>query len=347
MSAKEKRILFVSDGSALAKELVEVFEDLNYSVLETKTAKEAAQKVTDGDPDIVVASMDGPAKGADLCKTLKEGKAKSPVPVVLMSSESNAEDLFRKHQKERTNAEAYVRLPVPPEDVVDWVERLVGLPSPPNGSKPSSARVESPSVGLDTDAAQLRKEKEELQEQIHFYEQQLAQVSVAGEKESREMDQVLKELQEDLDHQQKDKEKLREEIQLLKGEISQKEKELREKEKALGDAREEMQREKAEVERQLEEVRATFSDKEDKHKRAQNALREYYKPKIAKMTKLERTVSALEDELVKLSAEVKNRRDEVAELQKEGEKAKEALEAEKEKREKIREALEQTRKMME
>ncbi len=352
MASNIKRILLVDDEKGRSSELTSIFTELNYEVVAFRSASEALGKIKSLDIDTVVTSADGGSKGYDLCKSLRDASRTKQIPIVLLSGASDADSQFARHQKSASVANGYIKLPAPSEDIIDWVERLIGLPPPPPLNGHAAPDIHIPMLGggdeeLEKENATLRREQDELREQIHFLEQQLAHVSVAGEKESREMDQVLNDLQKDLEKARKEKDQLRDELQLSKGDLTRKDREIRDRESKIAEAKEEGEEERSNLRKEIEELRATFEESEEKHKRAQNALREYYKPKLASMAKMEKTVSVLEDELVKLSGDIKSHKDRATEAEKESRKAKEELETEKKKSEKIREALASTARLLE
>ncbi|HLG21121.1 MAG TPA: response regulator, partial [Bdellovibrionota bacterium] len=130
MQSGPKTILWVDPEAHRSGQLKSVLEELFYQVRSATSEKEAAQIVGHQTPDLVIASMDGEAKGQDLCRRLKGHGPTQHVPVILTSLSPDAEALFSRHQKEKGKADSYIKMPSPPEDVVDFVERLIGLPAP-------------------------------------------------------------------------------------------------------------------------------------------------------------------------------------------------------------------------
>jgi CheY-like chemotaxis protein len=314
-------------------------------VLRADSGDQASETFRTNEVDLVLASADGEGKGFDLCRAFRKRKKAEQLPIVLMSAAANAEEQFAQHKKQGLDASGWIQLPVPPEDIVDWVERLIGLPPLPEGAEGSDLSFpgrDGP-VGEATDArvVELKREMDALREQIHFYEQQLDQVSVTGEKESREMDQVLHDLQEDLEKERKTTTALQDELTLLKSGLGQKDKQAQEQEKRVGDLQEELRKETSRLKQELDSLRATFHDAQEKHKRAQNALREYYKPKILKVKKLEKTASGLEARVAESSEEIKALTSKVLEAEQENAKLKQELVTEREKGKKARDALKQ------
>ena len=83
-------------------------------------------------------------------------------PVVVLSQAGDAEERFAK-LKGKGGKEQYLKLPAPSEDVVDCVERLIGLPPPPNGSEGQElAFPERATAGVtsDREVVELRRELE-------------------------------------------------------------------------------------------------------------------------------------------------------------------------------------------
>ena len=356
MAHPSKKVLVVDGKEGSNRELNGILRDLNYEVLEAKSAKEALQLIEASTPDLLVASADGDSGGYDLCKKVRSNKTAKGLSVVILSAAKDADQLFQKFEKEKDRADAYIKLPSPSVDIVDWVERLVGLPSP-NGKKVAAFASEetvSVSVGKNEEKLirDLQNQVEELQEQIHFYQRQLDQVSVTGEKESREVDQVLHDLQEDLSKAQKAKDEVKEELRLIQTDLAHKDQELESRERVIGDLREESNREMGQLRKELEDVRASYNEKEEKHKRALNALREYYKPKVAKVALLKKDMLVLEQELESKKKDLEKMRraaetaaQEADKATEEKEELEEQLSAEQERAEKIKGALDEFNKL--
>jgi len=121
------RILLVEPESARGLELASIFRDLNYEVVPASSAKEASEAIKADGVDLLLASTDGECKGFDLCKTVRKGK-RPDLPVVLMGESKESESRFAKELNQGPTANGFILLPAATEDIVDWVERLVGLP---------------------------------------------------------------------------------------------------------------------------------------------------------------------------------------------------------------------------
>lgn len=305
-----KRVLYAHNDTPKDREHLEALRQLNYEVLAASNFEKAKEASKSGPWNLVVACGEGAVRGLDLCEHLQEQKATKGIPILVMGDTSASK---------KSNASGYVKTAAPTEELLDWVERLIGLPPPPDGDEPRHTLTPGP------DHRSFQKEIEELQEKVAYYQQQVKDVSISGEKSSNDMAQVLHDLQEDLDKARAEKSSLKDELELLKSGVAERDRDAQAKEKLLEDLKVESDRRQTEIRRELDELRATFQESDQKHKRALNALREYYKGKSGQSAKLEKKISLLQDELTAAKAQVQPLEAEVKKLKEELVKARELV----------------------
>jgi chromosome segregation ATPase len=265
----------------------------------------------------MLVSLEDTNDPGETAKKIRKAAGGSNFPVIVMSSSRDHFQKFQAAKGAQDRPDGFIPLPSPLEDVVDWVERLVGLPAPPNGAPAASTSFMTGSRPKDErELRELRREVESLQEQIHFYQRQLDQLSVAGEKETREFDQVLKDLQDDVEKERRANQQMKEELALMKADLTRKDREMSEKEQTIANLRSDLTDDRQNLVGELEALRKTLNESKEQHKKAQNALREYYKTKVDKSAKRSTTISGMEAKLAELSKEVAEARHASAETAK-------------------------------
>lgn len=338
MVSEPRRILFAQNGTPKDRELSAALLELNYEVLPVSSFEKAVEVSKSGKADLVLASAEGAVKGLELCDHLRTHTKTKTLPILLISESSELRQKFSAHEAKKERASGYIRYPVPAEEVVDWIERLIGLPPPPDGNEPE-AMQKPQEIGT------LRKRVEELQEKVLYYQGQAKDLSLSGEKSAQDVAQVLNDLQNDLEKARSEKAALKDELQLLKASMAQREREAHGKEKLLEDLKAESDQRQAELKRELDDLRAAYLEAEQKHKRALNALREYYKGKTGQSSKLEKRVAFVEAELKKASEELANARSRAEFLDEENQRLQDDLNKEKERNEEARELLNKAKKL--
>jgi response regulator RpfG family c-di-GMP phosphodiesterase len=117
------RILLVDDEPALRELLRTTFEGAHVQVDEAAGGLEAEARIKRRRPDVVVLDLRMPGmSGAELCARLKSDEKTKQIPIVLLTG-ADAEEARR---AQRCGAEALVRKPFSPLDLLAVVERLAG-----------------------------------------------------------------------------------------------------------------------------------------------------------------------------------------------------------------------------
>ncbi len=116
------RILLVDDDPALRTLLRTTFEVADVAVVEAADAVAARRKIRRARPDVIVLDINMPGTtGLELCAELKSGPATRDIPIVLLTgSEGGAE------AAKRAGANAFVRKPFSPLELLSVAERLAG-----------------------------------------------------------------------------------------------------------------------------------------------------------------------------------------------------------------------------
>ncbi|MFH1262411.1 MAG: hypothetical protein V1495_03065 [Pseudomonadota bacterium] len=289
----EIRVLFAQNGTPRDKELIGILDQLNYTVISAGSLESAFEAFQKRRPDLILASTDGEVRGLDLCTKLRSDPEMRKTRFVVLADSSGGITRFAEHDGGANRADAYLTPSDAPLDVIDRVEQLVGLPLPPKDGTPVMPTHSA------TEVEELQDEVRELEEQILYHRQQAENFAQASN----------------------EREALRDELQLLKGDMAKFEKEVQVKTVLLEEIRSGADRTSASLQRELSELRTTHSAAEERHKRAQNALREYYKKKIENHPK----VASLEEALADAEAKISELESETSRIQTELERANERL----------------------
>jgi ribonuclease P protein subunit RPR2 len=116
------RLLIADDDAALRALLRTTFEVVDVEVEEAATAEAALEAVERERPDAIVLDFRFPGmSGIELCRRLKADEATTDIAIVLLSG--SLDDTAVAHD---SGADAYLRKPFSPLELLDVVERLTG-----------------------------------------------------------------------------------------------------------------------------------------------------------------------------------------------------------------------------
>jgi ribonuclease P protein subunit RPR2 len=142
------KILLVDDEPALRELLRTTFEGAHVFVDEAPTALEAEARIKRRRPDVILLDLRMPGmSGTEFCQRLKADEKTKDIPIVLLTG-ADAEEA-RKAQ--RAGAEALVRKPFSPLDLLAVVERVAGkgaTSTPTRGRQRARVRHEDEEVLL-------------------------------------------------------------------------------------------------------------------------------------------------------------------------------------------------------
>ena len=117
------RLLLVDDDAGLRALLRTTFEVVDLEVDEAADAREARRRIAARRPDVIVLDVFMPGEsGLDLCRSLKADPKTSSIPIVLLSGSDGASLV----SADAAGADAYVRKPFSPLELLSVVERLAG-----------------------------------------------------------------------------------------------------------------------------------------------------------------------------------------------------------------------------
>ena len=140
MATRQLRILLVDDEPSLRELLRTTFEGAEVAVDEAASAVEAQSRIRRQRPDVIVLDLRMPGmSGAELCARLKSEPRTQEIPIVLLTGA----DLEEAQRAQRAGAEALVRKPFSPLDLLAVVERVAG------GERATPVRAAAPAGGAD------------------------------------------------------------------------------------------------------------------------------------------------------------------------------------------------------
>jgi response regulator RpfG family c-di-GMP phosphodiesterase len=117
------RLLLVDDDPGLRMLVRTTCEVFDFEVDEADGADSAVERIAVRKPDVLVLDVSMPGKsGLELCRSLKGDPATSDVAVVLLSGS----DAGSQPQADLVGADAYLRKPFSPLELLSVVERLAG-----------------------------------------------------------------------------------------------------------------------------------------------------------------------------------------------------------------------------
>jgi response regulator RpfG family c-di-GMP phosphodiesterase len=117
------RILLVDDDPALRTLLRTTFEVADVDVIEADGADAARKRIRAARPDVIVLDVNMPGTtGLELCAELKADPATSDIPIIFLTGSTGGTSAASK----RVGADAFVRKPFSPLELLAVAERLAG-----------------------------------------------------------------------------------------------------------------------------------------------------------------------------------------------------------------------------
>src|SRR5438477_103063 len=117
------RILLVDDDPGLRTLLKTTFEVADVDVVDAESAEVARRRILAERPDVIVLDINMPGTtGLELCAELKGSPATREIPIVLLTGSDRGTSADAK----RAGADAFVRKPFSPLELLSVAERLAG-----------------------------------------------------------------------------------------------------------------------------------------------------------------------------------------------------------------------------
>jgi putative two-component system response regulator len=117
------RILLVDDDPGLRTLLRTTFEVADVDVAEAESADAARRDIETSPPDVIVLDVNMPVvSGLELCRELKSSPATRDIPIILLTGSEGGSSTAA----EEAGADAFVRKPFSPLELLSAAERLAG-----------------------------------------------------------------------------------------------------------------------------------------------------------------------------------------------------------------------------
>jgi len=118
-----KKILAVDDEKHIVR-LVQInLEKEGYEVATASTGREALERVSDFQPDLIVMDVMMPEMdGFEALKKLKENPETRDIPVIMLTAKAQDADVFRGWQ---SGADLYLTKPFNPAELLSFIKRLL------------------------------------------------------------------------------------------------------------------------------------------------------------------------------------------------------------------------------
>ncbi len=125
------KVLLIESDQALAASLTQQFRAAGVEVSLTDDGNEAIRLARDEQPKLIVLCVElSRGSGYSVCNKLKKDPALAAIPLILTSSQAT-DETFEQHKKLRTRAEAYLKKPYPPAQLMKIAGEYVSLSSAP------------------------------------------------------------------------------------------------------------------------------------------------------------------------------------------------------------------------
>jgi len=126
--AGQAKILIVDDDPVFVEATKAVLESKNYQVNVAFDGDEGLQKVKGEKPDLIILDIIMPTKdGFTVCEQLKGDPQFSKIPVLILTSfaERKGETSIPVSEGLTLEAEDYIDKPVPPDELLSRVEKML------------------------------------------------------------------------------------------------------------------------------------------------------------------------------------------------------------------------------
>ena len=120
------RILAFEADPSFAKSLETGFAGRDVQLEVVADGQTGLDRATSEPPDLILLSIELPSmNGFLVCKKIKKSAALKQIPLIILSSDANAGEIFEQHKKLRTRAEDYVQKPVAIDQLVETIRQFV------------------------------------------------------------------------------------------------------------------------------------------------------------------------------------------------------------------------------
>ena len=120
MSSEAPHVIMADDEPDILELLAHLLNRHGYSVESTTDGEQVLELINQKRPDVILLDVHmGDTDGSELCKKLKRTDASKNIPVVMVSSDSNLEQIAR-----ICSADGYISKPVEIKDLLDLMQKV-------------------------------------------------------------------------------------------------------------------------------------------------------------------------------------------------------------------------------
>ncbi|MBC7320422.1 response regulator [bacterium] len=119
-----KSILIVDDAVSMRGLVAMTLRNAGYEVIEASDGKDALKKLETKRVNLIITDLNMPnMDGITLIKTLKSMPTFKLIPIVMLTTESQAE---KKLEGQKAGAKAWIVKPFKPDTLLDVVRKIIG-----------------------------------------------------------------------------------------------------------------------------------------------------------------------------------------------------------------------------
>ncbi|MCA9581916.1 MAG: response regulator, partial [Myxococcales bacterium] len=147
-----QRILVLDSDVSFTANVTAGFEALGFDVRSEADGTKGFERIVTYQPDLILLSVElSGLNGLILCNKVKKQSALRGIPLAVLSSASNAQDAFDRHESGRTRADAYIRKPIEFEALWERLRSFVLLTEEQVTVPPKKAEEKRESVSAKKD----------------------------------------------------------------------------------------------------------------------------------------------------------------------------------------------------
>ena len=118
-----KKILIADDSSSMRQMIAFTLSEEGHTVVESVDGEDAVSKFT-ADINVVVTDLNMPKmNGIDLIKKIRSGAVNKFVPIIMLTTESEA---TKKEEGKKAGATAWIVKPFTPENLIETIQKVAG-----------------------------------------------------------------------------------------------------------------------------------------------------------------------------------------------------------------------------
>ena len=120
------RVMVVDDDQNVIDYLFLILRD-KFEVVWAEDGFQAIEKIVSYEPDILLLDLMIPkVSGYQLCNSIRKNRAFGSIPIIIISAKTGKKDVDYAF---RMGANAYIKKPFEPQELIDTVERFINLPT--------------------------------------------------------------------------------------------------------------------------------------------------------------------------------------------------------------------------